>query len=361
MKLSRRDRSLIYSLHPERLPASAVRVTYTFGLGGIAVLSAAITVVTGVALMLYYLPTPADAHASVVLIEDVASFGSVVRGLHYWAAQLMVVAVTLHMARVVFTGGYRPPREANWLVGLGLLVVTLVWDFTGYVLRWDDGAQWALVIGANLFREIPVVGEAIYRALVGDVQVGPSALLRFYAWHVCGLTLVGSAGIVYHLWRLRRDGGISRPSRRALPASPTGSPASAATAPDSSPRELVSRDELITLELIAAGLVGAALIVVALFAPAPVGTAASLASEPAVVQAPWVFLWVQSLLRFLPALLAGIVTPLVCLGALALVPWLDRRGPGRGIWFARERWKPQVLVLALAVAFITLSIQELLQ
>ena len=130
--------------------------------------------------------------------------------------------------------------------------------------------------------------------------------------------------------------------------------------PSGSASELVSRDELITIELIATGLVSASLLLVALVVPAPLGTPASLADPPATVQAPWVFLWVQGLLRFVPALLAGIVTPLVCLGALGAVPWLDRRGPGRGIWFARERWKPQVLVLALAVALITLSIQELL-
>ena len=150
----RKERSLIYALHPERIPSGAVAITYTFGLGGIAILAAAITVVTGVALTLYYVPTPAEAHDSVVVIESLASFGSVIRGLHYWAAQLMVVAATLHLARVVFTGGYRPPREANWLVGLALLVLTLLWDFTGYVLRWDDSAYWALLIGTNLFREI---------------------------------------------------------------------------------------------------------------------------------------------------------------------------------------------------------------
>ncbi len=358
MKHWRRERSLIYTLHPERIPASAVAITYTFGLGGITILATAITVITGVALTLYYVPTPAEAHSSVVLIEDVASFGSVIRGLHYWAAQLMVVAATLHLARVVFTGGYRPPREANWLVGLGLLVVTLVWDFTGYVLRWDDGAYWALLIGTNLFREIPVVGEGIYRALVGDSQVGASALLRFYAWHVSGLTLIGLAGIGYHLWRLRRDGGVSRPPRR--PATSVGAASNSPAAPAGS-REFVSRDELISLELTAAGVVGAALILIAIFAPAPLGNAASLADLPAVVRAPWVFLWVQGLLRFLPALAAGILAPLAFLVALAAVPWLDRKGPGRGIWFARERWRPQLLVLAVTVAVVTLSVWELLQ
>ena len=191
--------------------------------------------------------------------------------------------------------------------------------------------------------------------------MGPSALLRFYAWHVCGLTLVGLAGIAYHIWRLRRDGGISRPSSRERLAPSASKAASDAAVPGGHRGDFVSRDELISLELTAAGLVGAVLLVVSIVAPAPLGSAANLADLPAVVRAPWVFLWVQGLLRYLPALVAGIVAPLLLLGALAAVPWLDRRGPGRGIWFARERWRPQLLVFAVAVALVSLSVWALVQ
>jgi quinol-cytochrome oxidoreductase complex cytochrome b subunit len=339
-----KEKSIIYALHPEKIPASGVRLTYTFGFGGIAVLAFLITFLTGVALTFYYVPTPTGAHDSIVLINDVVSFGSVIRALHLWGAQVMVIAVTLHLARVVFTGGYRPPREFNWLIGVVLLVVTLMWDFTGYVLRWDDGAYWALLVGANLFREIPAWGESLYRAIVGDAQIGASALLRFYGWHVFGLTVAGVGGIVYHLWRLRQDGGISRPVLK-----------------EGETRAFVSRAELFFREFVAAALVSTALIFLSLIVPAPIGTAANLDASVGEVHAPWIFLWVQNLLRTLPPLWAGLVAPAFVLTVIVALPFLDRRGPGRAIWFARERWKPQVLLAAMALVLIALSVHEVLR
>lgn len=344
MKLWRKEKSLIYALHPEKIPASGARLTYTFGLGGITVLATLITLLTGLALSFYYVPTPESAHDSVVLINDVVSYGAVLRGLHYWGAQLMVIAATLHLARIVFTGGYRPPRELNWLIGLGLLVITLIWDFSGYVLRWDEGAYGALLVGTNLFREIPVWGESLYRALVGDAQIGASALIRFYGWHVIGLSVVAVCGIVYHLWRLKKDGGISRPLLQPGEI-----------------RLFISKDELFLREFITGVIVAAALLVLTLLVSVPIGPLANPGGMTADVRAPWIFLWVQGLLRFLPPLWAGILAPLALLLVLALIPFLDRRGPGRGIWFARERWRTQLLLVVLVLGVLAFTLSEALR
>ncbi len=344
MKLWRKEKSIIYALHPARIPACGAQPTYTLGLGGIAVLTFAVTVVTGIVLCFYYVPTPADAYSSIIVISDVASFGSVIRAVHYWSAQAMVVAVTLHLARVVFTGGYKPPRRFNWLVGVSLLVLTLVWDFTGYALRWDTGGFWALLVGTNLLREIPALGEPVYRAIVGDRQISAITLLRFYGWHVVGLTVVGLYGVVYHLWRLRRDGGISTP---ALKPGET--------------REFVSRGDLFFREFVAGAFVCAALVFIALLAPAPLGRAANPDISVSAVRAPWVFLWVQDLLRVLPPFWAGVFAPTLVLLVIAGLPWLERGAEGRGIWLARECWKAQVVLTVVALILTVLSLHEVLR
>ena len=211
IRLWRKNKSLLYNLHPPEIPAAGARFTYTFGLGGLAVLTTLITIFSGLLLMFYYVPTLEQAHASLAYIDSVVAFGGFIRSLHYWAAQAMVVIVLLHLARIVFTGGYRPPRDFNWFIGLGLLAVTLLWNFTGYTLRWDEGSIWALLVGTNLLKVIPGIGGRLYLLVVGDTALGGSALLRFYVWHVFGLTLLGGGGIVYHIWRVRVDGGISHP------------------------------------------------------------------------------------------------------------------------------------------------------
>ena len=109
-RLWRKNKSFLYNLHPPRIPAAGARFTCTFGLGGLAVLTAFFTIVTGLLLMFYYVPTVERAHTSLAFIDSVVAGGNFVRALHYRAAQAMVAAVILHRARIVFTGGYRSPR-----------------------------------------------------------------------------------------------------------------------------------------------------------------------------------------------------------------------------------------------------------
>jgi len=339
-RLWRKNKSFIYNLHPPRIPAAGARFTYTFGLGGLAVLTAFFTIITGLLLMFYYVPTVERAHTSLAFIDSVVVGGNFIRALHYWAAQAMVAVVILHLARIVFTGGYRSPRDFNWFVGLGLLVVTLLWDFTGYTLRWDEESLWALLVGTNLLKVVPGVGAQLYQLVVGDVILGENALLRFYTWHVFGLTLLGVGGIGYHIWRIRVDGGISHP----LPT-PTH------------PRAFVSRETLFYQELITALLASSTLILLSVAAPPSLSPAADLSvAGNTEVKAPWFFLAIQELLRYLPPLWAGWIIPLSGLGVLAVLPLIDQRGPGRGEWFSRNRWKPQAMFGGLAVVIIVLTV-----
>jgi quinol-cytochrome oxidoreductase complex cytochrome b subunit len=146
---------------------SAARFTYTFHLGAISAALFVVLLVTGILEMFFYVPTPEQANESVKLIAYAVPYGWLIRNMHYWAAQGMVVAVTLHLVRVAFTGGYKK-RRSNWLIGMSLLILTLLVDFTGYVLRWDDRANWALQVGTNLIREISPEPTPDPLVLIGD-------------------------------------------------------------------------------------------------------------------------------------------------------------------------------------------------
>ena len=148
-------------LHSVRTHRWSLRWTTTMGLGIMATAAFLITLVTGVLLMFYYKPYPDAAYDSIKDIHFVVPTGRFIRNIHRWAANVMVVTVILHMARVFFTAAYRKPREFNWLIGMGLLVVTLGLSFTGYLLPWDQLAYWAITIGANIAQSPREVTDAL--------------------------------------------------------------------------------------------------------------------------------------------------------------------------------------------------------
>jgi quinol-cytochrome oxidoreductase complex cytochrome b subunit len=340
--LWRKNKSLLYHLYPPKIAADSARFSYTFGLGGIAAFTAMLTALTGLMLMFYYQPTQTGAHASLAFIDSVVAYGRFVRAMHYWAAQAMVIATVLHMARVVFTGGYRPPRDVNWLIGLALLVITLLWDFSGYVLRYDADSIWALLVGTNLVKELPGVGQLLYILIVGGQTLNTETILRFYVWHVFGLALIGLGGIGYHLWRIHVDGGLSRPDWIAGRA-----------------RQFVPRDAVFFRDIIIALIVTGGLALLSMAAPPPLGPVANLNQVgQETTPAPWIFLAIQQMLRYFPPLWAGWIIPLTGLAGLAALAWFDRRGPGRGRWFAKERIIPQSLFAGLMLLIIILTLME---
>ncbi len=151
--MSNKRPSFFAHLHPPTLPQREAGIGYTWGLGGISLALFLILVVTGLLEMFFYTPTTAEAYQSVKLIANAAPYGWLLRNMHFWAAQGMVVTVTLHALRVVLSGGYKK-RRFNYLLGLSLLFLTLLVDFTGYVLRWDDEGIWALTVGTNVIRSV---------------------------------------------------------------------------------------------------------------------------------------------------------------------------------------------------------------
>ena len=203
--------SVLYHLHPVKVKRHAVKVSYTLCLGGLSFFLFIMLTVTGIFLMFFYRPTAAQAWNDIYTLRTAVTFGLLVRNMHRWAAHLMVLTVFLHMARVFYTGAYKPPREFNWVVGVILLFLTLGLSFTGYLLPWDQLAIWAVTVGTNMMGYTPVFGRQVKFVLVGGLEVGPPTLIRWYVLHVLALPFVAVLLMAVHFWRIRKDGGISGP------------------------------------------------------------------------------------------------------------------------------------------------------
>jgi quinol-cytochrome oxidoreductase complex cytochrome b subunit len=198
--------SFLEHLHPPLLNPERIRLRHTFCLGGLAFLLFVVLGLSGAALMLHYVPTPQGAAAFFALEAGDLPFAWFFRRLHFLAGQAMVLALGLHMLRVLATGAFLPPRAGNWLVGLGLLALTLVLDLSGYVLRWDAPTQAAATVVGNLAGQVPVLGGLGKRLLLGGDDLGPPSLLRFYVLHCLALPALTLGLTMYHFWRIRRDG-----------------------------------------------------------------------------------------------------------------------------------------------------------
>jgi len=194
---------------PVKVREKSLRVRATYYLGSISFLLFVILAVTGVLLMFYYHPAVPQAYRDMKDLRFVVSNGVFLRNLHRLAAQLMVLAVFMHMFHVFYRGGYRPPHEFNWVVGVILLLVTLFLSYTGYLLPWDQLAFWAITVGTNIISAMPVLGKYVRFQLLGGNLVGENALLRFYVLHCVVLPIAAVLFIAVHFWRVQKDGGVT--------------------------------------------------------------------------------------------------------------------------------------------------------
>jgi len=338
--------SFFHHLHPPTVPAAQARWRYTLGTGGIAIFLTLIIGVTGVLEMFYYIPDPQEAALSVQTITYHVPYGSFVRNMHYWSAQFLLIVTALHLARVIFTAAYRQPRRFNYLLGLGLFVSAIMLDFTGYILRWDQGICWPLVTGTNLIKTIPWIGGFLYRVAVGGGEACSTALTRFYTWHIFALIIPAAILLVWHAFRVRRDGGIAVPS--------------AGLRTDNS---RISRNDLVRQEVMAMFLVGLVLILFASFFPAPIEPA--MTDKPVLTEtahAPWFFLWVQQLLKWGDPFVLGVLIPLAILVLLILIPYIFPKPAETdlGHWFPKSNRLTQGVFGLLAISIIGLSLLALI-
>jgi len=191
-------------------PVPMFATAWYYCLGGISFALFAVLGITGIMLAFYYQPTPEGAYASIQYIENQVLFGSAIRAIHHWSANGMVVVVVAHMLRVFITGAFKPPRELNWMSGVFLLVITLAFGLTGYLLPWDQTAFWASTVATEIAGAEPGIGNLALVFLRGGWEVTAVTLSRFFALHVLVLPAVIILFLVAHFFMIRRQ-GIARP------------------------------------------------------------------------------------------------------------------------------------------------------
>ncbi len=206
------DRRLEFSEALEKALKKPVpkHVNWSFCLGGMTFFLFIVLACTGALLTFYYRPTPEGAYESVRHITNHVAFGWLIRGIHHWAANAMILMIMLHMLRVFFTGAYKPPRELNWVVGMCLLGIAMASGFTGYLLPWDQLAYWATTVGSQIVGALPIIGDPLLLMVRGGEMVSGETLTRFYAAHVIILPLATIGLLVIHFLMIRRQ-GISEP------------------------------------------------------------------------------------------------------------------------------------------------------
>jgi cytochrome b6 len=193
-----------------RKPVPKHAIRWYFCLGGITFALFAIQGVTGILLSLYYRPTPEQAYESILFIMNNVRFGWLIRSIHHWSASLMIATCVAHMLRVFITGSYKNPRELNWVAGVFLLLLTLAFGFTGYLLPWDQRALWGSTVGSEILGVIPLVGKALLGLLRAGAEVTGLTLTRFYGLHMLVLPVLTFLFLGTHFIIIRRQ-GISGP------------------------------------------------------------------------------------------------------------------------------------------------------
>lgn len=286
-------------------------INLLFSLGSLAMFLLLLQAATGAFLALSYSPSPDHAHNAVKYISEEVPFGNFVRGLHHWGASAMVIIVFLHILRVVLYGSYKAPRELTWVVGVLLLLVTLGFGFTGYLLPWDEKAYWATVVGIEISSTAPVLGDVVAKVMRGGTEVGAVTLSRFYALHTIWLPWLAFGLVGLHLFLVRFYGSSGTPENTPEDMK-TGKP----FYPDQVFEDVVGM--LILFVVLACA---------ALFAPVPLEDVADPTNADYDPRPEWYFLFLFQLLKYFQGpfeILGTFVIPTVGMLLLLFLPFLDR-------------------------------------
>jgi len=376
---------------PAKVCKPSLDWTYSFWLGTITAALFLLLCLSGFPLLFLYIPSVERAYASVKDIEYVITFGSWIRSVHRLSAHLMVAAVFLHLVRVFLTGAYKngtgrgQKREWNWVIGVVMLLVTLFLSFTGYLLPWDQLAFWAVTVGTNIASSIPLMGPQIRELLIGGRTIEQPTLIRFYVLHIIVLPAVLGVLFVYHMWRVRKDGGLARADREALLAEkreePVGktktytllgvargtAPAIRSTTFETPDLTVNAVPDLTRRAAVAVLGTIAVLSILATLVRSPLEEAANALVTPNPAKAPWYFLWLQEIVTDTTfhvgsftvngAFFGGVILPGLLVALLTVWPWLDKSpAAAAGAWFPKSRRTQNAVFLAVVLLVLVLTL-----
>ena len=384
-------RNLLLHWFPAKVSKESLSFRYSFWLGTISAVLFLILSITGVILMFLYVPSVERAYPSIKDLEFAISFGWFIRGLHRISAHLMVAVVFLHMVRAFFTGAYKNStatnqhRPLNWIIGVALLFVTLLLSFTGYLLPWDQLAYWAITVGTNIASAAPLVGEKLRFLFLGGNEINQSTLLRFYVLHCFLLPTAVLLLFSWHMWRVRKDGGLASVDHQALRQrrenvtpikSKTysllgitkGRSVQVETSGVNEDENTVTSSPNLTRRLLMV-MMGTTVfsVLLTILVRAPLEEAANPNVTPNPAKAPWYFLWLQELVTDTTlklkgftingALVGGILVPGVLALLLTVWPYLDKSPASAvGVWFAKERRRQNLVFFIVVLAIISLTV-----
>lgn len=275
--------------------------------GSVAVFLFLVQAFSGLLLAFNYAPTPGDAYNSVRYITTALTGGALIRGLHHWGASMMIVVVVLHMIQVFIYGAYKKPREATWIIGVVLFLLTLAFGLTGYLLPWDNRAYWGTIVATQLASKTPLIGPYMTRLLGGEGTIGVVTFARFFALHVLLLPPLSTALIALHIFLVRKHGVAPMPrdegaTKKFFP-------------------EQVFKD---TIAIFVAFVI---LFVMAVIAKVPLERLADPTDSNYIPRPEWYFLFLFQILKFFGGsleLVGSVALPVLAVAALVLVPFLDR-------------------------------------
>jgi ubiquinol-cytochrome c reductase cytochrome b subunit len=288
----------------EDIPASA---GWPQVFGSVCLFLFLIQALTGVLLALNYAPTPGDAYTSLTYIIHKVAAGKMIRALHHWGASLLVIAVFLHMAQVFIYGAYKKPRETTWIVGITLLLLTLAFGLTGYLLPWDNRAYWGTVVTTRIMASAPVAGSFLTSLAGATNGVGVVTFSRFYALHTLLLPAATVFLISIHVYLVRRHG--------AAPA-----------IGDTGPKQKFYPGQVFR-DVVAVFLAFAILFSAAAFLDVPLERMADPTDTTYVPRPEWYFLFLFQLLKYFQGsleVLATVIIPSLAVLVLVLLPFLNR-------------------------------------